>query len=139
VQVLSSRRACPNSGRGFAEPDPRLLSFNSPQGWCLTCHGTGLEIKEFDADQTGEESQWLDANGSGAPCSACHGRRLNPVALHLRLGGRSISELTAMTVDELQKFRQRLRLDKRGRPLHAMRSSRSAAGCSFSHRSDSAT
>ncbi|HLQ12548.1 MAG TPA: excinuclease ABC subunit UvrA [Steroidobacteraceae bacterium] len=114
LQVLSSRRACPNSGRGFAEADPRLLSFNSPQGWCPACHGTGLEIKEFDAEQTGEESQWLDANRSGTPCSACHGQRLNPVALHLRLGGRSISELTAMTVDELQKFSQRLRFDKRG-------------------------
>jgi len=114
LQVLSSRRACPNSGRGFAEADPRLLSFNSPQGWCPACHGTGLEIKEFDAEQTGEESQWLDANRSGTPCSACHGQRLNPVALHLRLGGRSISELTAMTVDELQKFSQHLRFDKRG-------------------------
>ncbi|HKC17957.1 MAG TPA: excinuclease ABC subunit UvrA [Steroidobacteraceae bacterium] len=114
VQVLSSRRACPNSGRGFAEPDPRLLSFNSAQGWCPSCHGTGLELKDFAAEETGEESQWLDGTASGTPCSACHGQRLNPTALHLRLGGRSISELTALTVDELQKFRQRLRFDKRG-------------------------
>jgi excinuclease ABC subunit A len=114
VQVLSSRRACPNCGRGFAEPDPRLLSFNSAQGWCPACHGTGLELGDFAADQTGEESQWLDGPEAGTPCSACHGQRLNPVALHLRLDGRSISELTGLTVEELQQFRRPLRLDKRG-------------------------
>ena len=114
VQVLSSRRACPSCGRGFAEPDPRLLSFNSAQGWCPSCRGTGLELGKFAADQTGEESQWLDEIGTGTPCAACHGQRLNPVALHLRLAGRSISELTALTVEELQKFRQRLRFDERG-------------------------
>ena len=59
VAIHSSRRACPGCGRGFAEPDPRLLSFNSPQGWCPQCHGTGITEAEFTAEQTGEESQWL--------------------------------------------------------------------------------
>jgi len=114
VAVHSSRRACPGCGRGFAEPDPRMLSFNSPQGWCPQCHGTGLQLGDFAADQSGEEAQWLDAGGGAAPCGACAGARLNPVARRLRLQGRSISELTALNVDALAKFTARLRLDARG-------------------------
>ncbi len=115
VTVHSSRRACPGCGRGFAEPDPRLLSFNSPQGWCQECHGTGVALGEFTAEETGEESQWLDTElGTTATCPACEGARLNPVARHLRLGGRAISELTALSAAALGKFCARLRLDKRG-------------------------
>ncbi|MDE2251693.1 MAG: excinuclease ABC subunit A, partial [Gammaproteobacteria bacterium] len=115
ISVHSSRRACPRCGRGFAAPDPRLLSFNSPQGWCTGCHGTGIALHEFNAAETGEEAQWLDADqGSAAPCPACAGARLNPVARHLRLQGRAISELTALSVAALGRFCADLRLDQRG-------------------------
>ena len=115
ASIYSSRRACPGCGRGFAEPDPRLLSFNSPQGWCLQCHGTGTTAPGYSAEQTGEESQWLAADAATAsPCPQCQGARLNPLARHLRLAGQSISELTALTVDALGKFCTRLRLDARG-------------------------
>ena len=118
VTIHSSRRACPDCGRGFAEPDPRLLSFNSPQGWCVECHGTGLALGDFSAEQTGEETQWLETDGAAAPlCPACRGARLNPVARHLRLGGLALSELTALNVDALGKFCARLRLDARGQAI----------------------
>ena len=118
VAIHSSRRACPGCGRGFAEPDPRLLSFNSPQGWCPQCHGTGITEAEFTAEQTGEESQWLATDASTAsPCPACNGTRLNAIARHLRLDGRSISDLTALSVEALAKFCTRLRLDARGRAI----------------------
>ena len=120
VAIHSSRRACPQCGRGFAEPDPRLLSFNSPQGWCAQCHGTGTTEADYDGEQTGEESQWLGTDGSSAsPCPACDGSRLNSIARHLRLGDRSISELTGLSVDALGKFFTRLRLDARGRAIAA--------------------
>jgi excinuclease ABC subunit A len=116
--VHSSRRACPRCGRGFAEPDPRLLSFNSPQGWCTHCHGTGVSLSDFNPEETGEETQWLDTDQPrAAACPACHGARLNAVARHLRLGERSISELTALSVDALAKFCKGLRLDARGRAI----------------------
>jgi len=115
VAIHSSRRACPGCGRGFAEPDPRLLSFNSPQGWCPQCHGTGTTEADYTAEQTGEESQWLATDAAAAsPCPACQGARLNPIARHLRLDGQSISALTTLTVDALEKFCTRLRLDARG-------------------------
>ncbi len=118
VTIHSSRRACPSCGRGFAEPDPRLLSFNSPQGWCPKCHGTGTTHSDYTAEQTGEESQWLATDAATAsPCPACEGARLNPIARHLRLDGRSISALTKLSVEALQKFCDRLRLDVRGKAI----------------------
>jgi excinuclease ABC subunit A len=74
-----------------------------------------VALREFTAEETGEETQWLDTDhGAAAPCPACAGARLNPVARHLRLGGRAISELTALSVAALGRFCARLRLDKRG-------------------------
>ena len=114
AQVFSARRACPSCGRGFPEPDPRLLSFNSSQGWCQACFGTGVRSEHFEAEQTGEESQWLERPDEDAeadvPCPGCHGARLNPTALHLRFGKRSIAELTALPVKELRTFFGALKL-----------------------------
>jgi excinuclease ABC subunit A len=118
VELFSSRRACPSCGRGFPEPDPRLLSFNSSQGWCPSCFGTGVRVEQFEAEQTGEESQWLEADGdadhdAGDACPACEGARLNPTALHLKFRQRSITELTALPVKQLWAFFDGLRLPAR--------------------------
>ena len=105
TRIFSARRACPGCGRGFAEPDPRLLSFNSSQGWCPGCFGTGVRVTDFESDQTGEEAQWSAGDADGAaiePCADCHGARLNPVALHLRFRERSIAELTALPIAQLR-------------------------------------
>ena len=116
VQIFSARRACPSCGRGFPEPDPRLLSFNSSQGWCASCFGTGVRVTQFEPEQTGEEAQWLEAAADAAgndDCPACHGARLNPLALHLRFKERSITELTALPVKALRAFFDGLRLPVR--------------------------
>ena len=41
--VFSSRFACPVSGFSIEEIEPRLFSFNSPQGACPACDGLGIE------------------------------------------------------------------------------------------------
>ena len=46
--VFSSRFACPVSGFTIEEIEPRLFSFNSPQGACPACDGLGVETF-FDA------------------------------------------------------------------------------------------
>jgi excinuclease ABC subunit A len=116
TRIFSARRACPACARGFPEPDPRLLSFNSSQGWCPGCFGTGVQLPGFESDQTGEESQWSgrDADGAAAQtCAACNGARLNPVALHLRFRERSIAELTALPIGQLRLLFDQLRLGAR--------------------------
>ncbi|WP_370339693.1 excinuclease ABC subunit UvrA [Parvularcula marina] len=47
--TFSAKFACPVSGFTIEEIEPRLFSFNSPQGACPTCDGLGTRM-EFDAD-----------------------------------------------------------------------------------------
>ncbi len=118
VRVFSTRRACRSCGRSFAEPDPRLFSYNSKHGWCGTCFGTGLAIKGFDAEQTGEEIWWNDwFEGETAACPSCDGQRLNPEALGVRFREHSIAELAALPVDGAQQFFGKLKLAGREREI----------------------
>jgi excinuclease ABC subunit A len=118
VRVYSTRRACPGCGRSFAELDPRLFSYNSKHGWCESCFGTGVAIKGFDAEQTGEEIWWNDwFEGEAAPCGECEGQRLNPVALNVLFRGRSIAKLAALPVDGARKFFDGLKLAGRDREI----------------------
>ena len=118
VRVFSTRRACPGCGRSFAEPDPRLFSYNSKHGWCESCFGTGVAIKGFDAEQTGEEIWWNEwFEGEATPCDDCHGQRLNPVALNVTFRERSIAELAALPVDGARRFVDGLKLVGRDREI----------------------
>ena len=47
--VFSEKFACPVSGFTIAEIEPRLFSFNAPQGACPTCDGLGEKML-FDDD-----------------------------------------------------------------------------------------
>ncbi len=47
--VFSERFACPVSGFTIAEIEPRLFSFNAPQGACPACDGLGEKLV-FDED-----------------------------------------------------------------------------------------
>jgi excinuclease ABC subunit A len=114
VRVFSTRRACPSCGTSFAEPDPRLFSYNSRHGWCGTCFGTGVRIKGFDAEQSGEEIWWNDwFEGDAAPCADCGGARLNPVALNVLFRKQSIADLAALPVDAALAFVKALKLKGR--------------------------
>lgn len=43
--LFSEHRACVECGISFAELEPRLFSFNSPEGACQTCNGLGTLLK----------------------------------------------------------------------------------------------
>jgi excinuclease ABC subunit A len=83
-RVYSTRRACPKCGRGVPELDPRHFSFNTPQGRCTTCEGTGL-------------------NEDGGACGECEGTRLAPIPRAVRLGARHFHETLSMTPGELRQ------------------------------------
>ncbi|TVQ46776.1 MAG: excinuclease ABC subunit A [Gammaproteobacteria bacterium] len=110
--LYSSRRACPGCGASFPELDPRLFSYNSRQGWCPSCHGTGLENAEFDPEHSGEEDRWQSAEAEPT-CRSCDGRRLRPEALAVRFAGRSIAEFAAMPVAEARRWFERTRFKGR--------------------------
>ncbi|HCC22287.1 TPA: excinuclease ABC subunit A, partial [Candidatus Uhrbacteria bacterium] len=95
-RLLSSSLSCPDCGTSFPEIEPRLFSFNSPYGACPDCTGLGV-VQVFSDDI----------------CPACEGRRLRPEALAVRIGGRNIVELTAMSVDRAHAFLKELKLGER--------------------------
>jgi excinuclease ABC subunit A len=116
--VFSTKRACPTCGTGFPELDPRLFSFNSRHGWCKSCFGTGLQMMEFDAEQSGEESKWRDADESTEVlCPDCAGERLNPVARHVLFRGLSIAALTNLPVQEFAAAMAKIKLLGRERDI----------------------
>jgi excinuclease ABC subunit A len=103
--LFSTQRACPRCARSFEELDPRLFSFNSKHGWCGTCYGTGMELRGFDAEQTGEEVWWNAWwEGGDTACRACDGRRLNREALAVRFRGKNIAEITALPVEQADRL-----------------------------------
>jgi excinuclease ABC subunit A len=115
--VLSTRRACPSCGDGFPELDPRLFSYNSVQGWCTECFGTGETLTGFDAEQSGEESAWAEGGVAHGTCPTCEGRRLNPRALAVRFRDRSIAQFAAQSVDAAGETIAGLKLTGRERDI----------------------
>ena len=120
-QSFSTKRSCPSCGRGFAELDPRLFSYNSRHGWCPSCVGTGLELKDVgwdtDRSRTGTEDhvldswiEWLEVDQA---CPACDGRRLNPEALAVRWDGKNIAEFCSLAISLLQEHLKAVRLSHR--------------------------
>jgi excinuclease ABC subunit A len=92
-RTLSTARACPDCGTGVPELDPRWFSFNTKQGRCEACEGTGL--------QSGPEALEEDSvspMSSHPPCSACGGSRLSPVPRRVRLHGSTYAETTQRSV-----------------------------------------
>ncbi|UTF60662.1 excinuclease ABC subunit UvrA [Gilvimarinus sp. DA14] len=112
-RLFSTQRACPSCGCGFPELDPRLFSYNSKHGWCEGCFGTGVKLKGFDEEQTGEENTWQpEEDDTETVCPKCDGQRLNPTALAVRFHDRSIAQLAAQPVDDAEKWFGKLTLKK---------------------------
>ena len=114
VEILSTKRACPICAISFPEPDPRLFSYNNKMGWCPQCTGTGRVGINANEDQAlADDNEAVSA----AVCPACHGTRLNPIALAVKFEGRSIGETTAMSVDEALKSMRAIKLKGRDKAI----------------------
>ena len=89
--VFSQRFACVDCGTALGEITPSLFSFNSPDGACVGCNGTGMEIKRGKrvADQT-----------DATPCSDCRGTRLRKESLAVRIAGQNIASLSSAAISE---------------------------------------
>jgi excinuclease ABC subunit A len=102
--VLSVHLACPNCGTGLQALQPRSFSFNSPYGACPACEGLGT----FATSGPG---------GDRVPCPACDGSRLRPEARAVRVGGKSIDEVSSLPIDEAIRLFDALPLDESQRPI----------------------
>ncbi|MGX1026781.1 excinuclease ABC subunit UvrA [Streptomyces sp. SAI-097] len=101
--IKGSRRSNPATYTGLLDPirkafakangvKPALFSANS-EGACPTCNGAGVIYTDLAM-----------MAGVAAPCEDCEGKRFQPAVLEYRFGGRDISEVLAMSVDQAEEF-----------------------------------
>ena len=101
--IKGSRRSNPATYTGLLEPirkafakangvKPALFSSNS-EGACQTCNGAGVIFTELGVMATVE-----------SPCEECEGRRFQASVLEYTLGGRNISEVLTMSMEEAELF-----------------------------------
>ncbi len=128
---FSNTRTDIETGESFPELDPKHFSFNSPRGWCPTCHGYGRVfdwmLEPDPAEELPPEIADLDADlrtaireQSSTPCPACRGARLNRMARAVKLRFRSgpsltLPELLGLAPAQVRAGLRRLDLDARGR------------------------
>ncbi len=128
LRVFSTRRACPQCGTSYPEPDPRLFSYNSKHGWCPGCVGTGLKLtgeqrRAYDDSQPEDDvqgrersfpSQEPEVEGiSDQPCPECGGTRLNPTARAITFDGHPITAVAQWPVGRARDWVESLALDGR--------------------------
>lgn len=89
-ELFSTARGCPRCGTAVPELDPRWFSFNTKQGRCEDCEGTGVE--------GGPEAV---AEGETQRCSTCGGSRLAPVPRAVRLQGVRYHEVVQQPVSRV--------------------------------------
>lgn len=129
----SMHSACPICGFGFPDLEPRLFSFNNPRGACETCHGLGtLDLVEeeqysYDNDskvlekvkyvykgnkKISEEEEDADELELGI-CPDCHGARLRPESLSIKIQERNIAELAEVSSVELREWMETLKVSSK--------------------------
>jgi excinuclease ABC subunit A len=96
--MLSTSRTCPICGTGVPELDPRWFSFNTKQGRCDDCEGTGV--------QGGAEA--LATEEAPKPCRSCGGSRLSPLPRAVRLAGSRYHEVSSLSVEDAARWAKKL-------------------------------
>jgi excinuclease UvrABC ATPase subunit len=101
--IRGSRRSNPATYTGLLDPirkafakangvKPGLFSANS-EGACPTCNGAGVVYTDLAM-----------MAGVATTCEECEGKRFQAEVLTYHLGGKDISEVLAMSVDEAEAF-----------------------------------
>jgi excinuclease ABC subunit A len=94
--LYSEKLACIRCGVSYPEITPRIFSFNSPHGACPSCDGIGYAMTA----EAGEEEDFTLLE----PCEACHGARLRPESLSIKIAKQSIADVTRRSVRSAADF-----------------------------------
>jgi excinuclease ABC subunit A len=104
--IFTQRSACIHCGLSLPEITPRLFSFNSPHGACPACKGLGISSRP----RRGAKGAGTEADGE--PCAECNGTRLRKESLAVKVAGKSIADLTALSLVNARDLLQKLELSK---------------------------
>lgn len=108
VTLYSEQLACITCGVSYPELAPRVFSFNSPHGACPACDGIGYEVSACPEGQEYSESY---------RCPVCRGTRLKAESLAVKVGDKSIAEVTQLSIREAVPFFADLELNERERMI----------------------
>ena len=131
--LFSEHPICAFCEISLPEIAPRTFSFNSPHGACPTCAGLGV-LPTVDAEHPAAtpamgakgshasrvsmswsghsvEGEEIESSVSSRTCPDCQGTRLNPEALLVTVGGRTIAQVTHLSIKQAQRFFQELASD----------------------------
>ena len=108
VTLYSEQLACITCGVSYPELAPRVFSFNSPHGACPACDGIGYEVSACPEGQEYSE-HYL--------CPVCRGTRLKAESLAVKVGDKSIAEVTQLSIREAGSFFECLDLNERERTI----------------------
>ncbi|MDZ4340218.1 MAG: ABC-ATPase UvrA, partial [candidate division NC10 bacterium] len=140
--TFSERLACIACGVSYPEISPRVFSFNNPHGACPACGGLGTALdaridRDLDPEFFGATLHSLDRRykftesarvreqietavdrlSTLRPCPACHGARLRPESLAIKVAGLSVAEVTRFSVKDAGKFFADLRLSDKDQEI----------------------
>jgi excinuclease ABC subunit A len=96
--IFSQTLTCARCAIAIPEIEPRLFSFNSPVGACPACGGMGFIAKRRRRDGGANAEPAVEL------CNQCHGSRLRPESLTVKLGGKSIAEVASLTAKDALIF-----------------------------------
>ncbi|MBA4697703.1 MAG: excinuclease ABC subunit UvrA [Legionella sp.] len=88
-KVFSSRFACTQCGYSLPELEPRLFSFNNPNGACPHCDGLGVIYPAEDRQKC---------------CPTCKGTRLRREARHVFMGDKNLPQITTYPIEKAYEF-----------------------------------
>jgi excinuclease ABC subunit A len=103
--VFSEKLACIRCGVSYPEMTPRIFSFNSPHGACPACDGIGYALTPGSPEE--EDFTQLEV------CEVCHGARLRPESLSVKIAKQSIAEVTRQSVRAASEFFGTLKFTER--------------------------
>jgi excinuclease ABC subunit A len=140
--TFSERLACIDCGVSYPEVSPRIFSFNNPHGACPACGGLGTALdaridRDLNPEFFGATLHSLDRRykftesarvreqietavdqlSTLRPCPGCHGARLRPESLAIKVAGLSVAEVTRFSVKDAGKFFADLRLSDKDQEI----------------------
>jgi excinuclease ABC subunit A len=125
--LFSENLACPHCNISIPELEPRMFSFNSPQGACPRCKGLG-KIFQIDTSKVpawkakflqekyfNTQSEWvrgeLDKIIKKDICPDCLGSRLNKEALSVTVDDKNIFEICSLPIEKLNNWLDNLNFE----------------------------
>jgi len=116
--LYSSKRMCLACNVAIPELEPRFFSFNSPVGACSKCHGLGV-YNRYEHTKAALEGYALFKGTHVETCDKCHGMRLNPDALAVKIDNKNIYELSDYSIDKVLLFFKNIQLSESKTELSA--------------------